>query len=52
MSKEYTIRRDVLNRMKKYFGMKDCNDYDFLQWWRRNHGTGYEANVRIIEGGR
>lgn len=49
MSREYAVKRSVLNRMKKKYGMKDSGDYDFLQWWRRNHGTGFEANIKIIE---
>lgn len=50
MSREYTVKRNVWNKMKSNFGMKDVSNYEFLQWWRRNHGTGYEANIRIIEG--
>lgn len=50
MFREYTVKRSVLNKMKKNFGMKDCADHDFLQWWRRNHRTGFEANIKIIEG--
>ena len=50
MRRAYTVKRSVLNRMKKDYGMVKDGDYDFLQWWRRNHGTGYEANIKIIEG--
>jgi hypothetical protein len=49
LSREYIIKRSVLNHMKKNYGMQDVGDYDFLQWWRRNHGTGYEINIKIIE---
>ena len=48
--KEYTVTRKDLNKLKKEYGMEDESDYNFLQWWRRNHGTGYEAKIRIIEG--
>jgi len=49
MERQYTVKRSVLNRMKKNYDMKTCNDYEFLQWWRRNHGTGFEANIKILE---
>lgn len=42
----YVMRKD-LNKLKKKFKMDDISDYDFLQWWRRNHGTGYEKNIEI-----
>ena len=46
----YFIKRSDLNKMKKKFDMANISDYEFLQWWRRNHGTGYEANITIKEG--
>jgi hypothetical protein len=50
--KKYRLKRSVLNAMKKEHGMETCSDRDFLEWWRRNFGTGYEAfeNIEIIEG--
>ena len=50
MPREYTVKRSILNQMKKNYDMTDTGDHDFLQWWRRNHGTGFEANIKIIEG--
>ena len=46
----YYVKRSDLNRMKKKFDMVNISDYEFLQWWRRNHGTGFESNIKIKEG--
>lgn len=42
------IKRSKVKEMKKIFNMEDENDEEFIQWWRRNHGTGYE--IKIVEG--
>ena len=49
---KYQIKRSILNRMKAKFRMENTPDKEFLEWWRRNHGTGYEAFelIKIIEG--
>lgn len=48
----YRITRSELNAMKKLYDMENENDREFLEWWRRNHGTGYEAFelIDIVEG--
>jgi hypothetical protein len=43
MPKKYYITRTHLNEMKKKFKMENESDKEFLEWWRRNRGTGYEA---------
>lgn len=48
MAKKYKISRSELDSMKKKYGMTDESDREFLEWWRRNHGTGYEA-FHLIE---
>ena len=47
----YKIKRSRLEAMKKRFHMENESDRGFLEWWRRNHGTGYEAFelIQIIE---
>ncbi|MEM2832725.1 MAG: hypothetical protein QXT16_08780 [Candidatus Caldarchaeum sp.] len=40
--KRYYIKRSELNRMKKKYQMENESDHEFLAWWRRNRGTGYE----------
>lgn len=51
MTKRYRITRSELNAMKKKYNSENDTDRDFLEWWRRNHGTGYEAFelIEIIE---
>ena len=48
---KYKITRSELKKMKAEHGMSEDSDRDFLEWWRRNHGTGYEAfeKIEIIE---
>jgi hypothetical protein len=41
--KKYYITRSTLNELKKKYNMENENDKEFLEWWRRNIGTGYEA---------
>jgi len=41
--KKYYITRTTLNKMKAKYCMENESDREFLEWWRRNHGTGYEA---------
>jgi len=38
--------------MKKRFEMENESDREVLEWWRRNHGSGYEAFelIEIVEG--
>jgi hypothetical protein len=50
--KKYHITRSELDRMKKKFGMENETDREFLEWRRRNQGTGYEAFelIEIVEG--
>jgi len=48
MAKKYKISRSELDSMKKKYGMTGESDREFLEWWRRNHGTGYEA-FHLIE---
>jgi hypothetical protein len=51
MDYKYKVTRSALNTMKKKYDMEEESDRDFLEWWRRNHGTGYEAFhlIKIIE---
>jgi len=42
------IPRSIVKKMKERFGMTDFTDGDFIEWWRRNHGTGYP--IEIIDG--
>jgi len=48
----YRITRSELNKMKKKYDSENQSDRDFLEWWRRNHGTGYESfdKIEIVEG--
>ena len=46
---KYYITRKKLNEMKKKYGMENESDKEFLEWWRRNHGTGYEEEIEIKE---
>jgi len=39
MAKKYKISRTDLDSMKERYGMTDASDREFLEWWRRNHGT-------------
>jgi hypothetical protein len=41
------MKRSVLLKLKKKYGMEDVPDFEFIEWWRRNHGTGYE--IEIVE---
>jgi predicted DNA-binding antitoxin AbrB/MazE fold protein len=41
--KKYYITRSTLNFLKKKYNMENESDKEFLEWWRRNIGTGYEA---------
>jgi len=41
------IRRSTVHRLKEKFNMTDVPDEEFIEWWRRNHGTGYP--VEIVE---
>jgi hypothetical protein len=43
----HTIKRKILDKMKEHFLMKDETDIEFLRWWRRNFGTGYEKEIEI-----
>ncbi len=46
-STEETIKRSVVESLKQKYGMENEPDDSFLEWWRRNHGTGYA--LRIVE---
>ena len=39
------IKRSVVEALKKKFGMEDVPDGEFVEWWRRNHGTGYALQI-------
>jgi len=39
------IKRSVVEALKTKYHMKDVPDGEFLEWWRRNHGTGYELEI-------
>lgn len=39
------IKRSVVEALKSKYHMKDVPDTEFLEWWRRNHGTGYELEI-------
>lgn len=45
--KQEEIKRSVVKVLKQKYGMEDESDEEFLEWWRRNHGTGYP--LRIVE---
>jgi len=42
------IKRSVVKTLKKKYEMEDVPDKEFIEWWRRNHGTGYE--IEIVDG--
>lgn len=39
------IKMSRLKGLKRKFGMEDVPDKEFIEWWRRNHGTGYEIKI-------
>jgi len=39
------IKSSKVKALKKQFGMEDVPDNEFIEWWRRNHGTGYEVEI-------
>jgi len=41
------ITREELKKLKDKYGANDWNDQEFVEWYRRNHGTGYE--IEIVE---
>lgn len=43
------ITRQVLERLKEKFNCKGMSDREFLAWYKRNHLTGYEKTITIIE---
>lgn len=47
MQKE-KIKRGVVKALKKKYKMEAVPDKEFIEWWRRNHGTGYE--IEVVEG--
>ena len=49
--KRFYITRETLEYLKRKYGMENASDREFLEWWRRNRGTGYEAYelIHIIE---
>jgi len=44
MEKEQ-IKESTVRLLKKKFGMEDIPDCEFIEWWRRNHGTGYPLEI-------
>lgn len=42
------IKRSKVKELKAKYKMEDVPDTEFVQWLRRNHGTGYE--ITIVEG--
>ena len=43
-----TIKRSRVHELKAKYGMETTPDLEFIEWWRRNHGTGYA--IEIVEG--
>lgn len=41
------IKRSELKKLKKKFDAQTWNDYEFIEWYRRNHGIGY--TIKIVE---
>jgi len=41
--KRYKIKRSVLERLKKRYGLERETDREAIEWLRRNIWSGYEA---------
>ena len=39
------IAKSRLEELKKKHNMVGEPDKEFLEWWRRNHGTGYAIEI-------
>lgn len=39
------IRRSIVQSLKKKYDMEDTPDLEFVEWFRRNHGTGYALEI-------
>ena len=40
-----TIKRSLVKKLKEKYGMQKESDESFVEWWRRNHGTGYAVTI-------
>ena len=47
---EKLIKRRTVKAFKREYGMDEVSDEEFIEWWRRNHGTGYK--VKIVDDGK
>ena len=43
MNQKITVKE--LKKLKKRFDAEDWSDYEFIQWWSRNHGIGYKLEI-------
>jgi len=43
------ITRQELEKLKRKYDAKSWDNHEFVEWYRRNRGTGYE--IRIVEEG-
>ena len=41
----YKIKRSEVKKLKKEYDMDNISDKEFIEWYRRNHGTGYKINI-------
>lgn len=39
------MKMSTVKALKKKFRMEHVPDKEFVEWWRRNHGTGYEIEI-------
>jgi len=42
------IKQSTVALLKRKYQMEDVADGEFIEWWRRNHGTGYD--IEIVKG--
>jgi len=45
MEKEQ-IKESTVRALKEKFEMTEVPDDEFIEWWRRNHGTGYPVEIK------
>ena len=39
------ITRKELKKLKKKYNSENETDIEFIEWYRRNHGTGYKITI-------
>ena len=45
MMEREQIKESTVKALKKKYGMEEITDFEFTEWWRRNHGTGYPIEI-------